>query len=250
MSADPPPQNIYDDPDFFDGYSKLERFGEGWTRAFEHRHFMSLLLEIAGRQALDLGCGVGQLAQHLAEQGAAKVVAVDSSERMLALARAEWSHSNLTYQRSTMEDLAFPAASFDLIVSSMAFHYVGDFAGLARRIASWLAPGGVLVFSTEHPVYLSRGTAEGWIADSDGKCQGWLLDRYGDEGLREETWIAAGVQKYHRIVSTILNDLIAAGLVIDRVLEPVPDAAMLQRRPDWADEGRRPFCLLVRAHKA
>lgn len=243
------PQNIYDDPEFFAGYSKLERFGAGWTQAYERPSFLALLPDVTGKRALDLGCGVGQLANYLAQHGAADVTGVDLSERMLELARAEYGHPRLTFQRTSIEEAAFPSERFDLVVSSLAFHYVADFQDLARRIASWLAPGGLLVFSNEHPVYLSRGTGEGWVTDADGTTLYWALGRYGEEGLREEHWLKAGVQKYHRMVSTILNDLIEAGLAIERVVEPMPDAAMLQRRPDWARESKRPFCLLVRARK-
>jgi len=58
------------------------------------------------------------------------------------------------------------------------------------------------------------------------------------------------VQKYHRTLATLLNVLIEAGLSIERLVEPVPDDEQLSRRPDWIDERRRPFCLLVRARKA
>jgi SAM-dependent methyltransferase len=244
-----PPQNVYDDPEFFAGYSKLERFGAGWTKAYERPAFLALLPDVAGKRVLDLGCGVGQLANYLAQQGAADVTGVDLSERMLEIARAEYAHPRVTFARASMEEAAFPPERFDLIVSSFAFHYVADFQDLARRIAGWLAPGGVLVFSNEHPVYLSRATGEGWVNDADGKALYWALDRYGDEGLREEHWLKEGVQKYHRMVSTILNDLIAAGLTIERVVEPMPDEEMLRRRPDWAQESKRPFALLVRARK-
>lgn len=249
ITADRTPQNIYDDPEFFAGYSRLERFGAGWTKAYEYSSFMSLLPDVPGKRALDLGCGTGRLAHYLAEAGAAEVIGVDLSERMLEVARAECSHPRLTFQRASMEEAAFPPERFDLVVSSFAFHYVADFLGLVRRIAAWLSPDGLLVFSNEHPVYLSRAAADGWVRDADGAPQHWALDRYGDEGLREESWIADGVQKYHRMVSTILNDLIAAGFMIERVLEPMPDAELLKRRPDWGHEGKRPFCLLVRARK-
>ena len=69
MAADQTPQNIYDDPDFFAGYSRLERFGSGWTKAYEYPDFMALLPDVAGRRVLDLGCGVGRLAHHLASRG-------------------------------------------------------------------------------------------------------------------------------------------------------------------------------------
>jgi 2-polyprenyl-3-methyl-5-hydroxy-6-metoxy-1,4-benzoquinol methylase len=241
------PQNIYDDPDFFAAYSQLERFGKGWTGAFEHTSFMALLPDVAGKRVLDLGCGVGQLARYLAERGAAEVIGVDISERMLALARAEWSHERVTHVHAAMEEVEFPPDRFDLVVSSLAFHYVADYAALCRRIARWLAPGGALVFSTEHPVYLSRATTEGWLGDDQGQPRAWALSRYGDEGLREEHWLAEGVQKYHRMVSTLLNGLIDAGLTIERVVEPMPDEAMLQRHPDWRIESNRPFLLLLRA---
>jgi SAM-dependent methyltransferase len=243
------PQNVYDDPVFFAGYSKLPRFGEGWTDAFEHTHFKALLPDVRGQRALDLGCGTGQWAHFLAEAGAREVVGTDLSEQMLALARRDRAHPRVTYQRASMEAAAFPDGSFGLVISSMAFHYVEDFAGLARRIAGWLTPGGRLVFSTEHPVYLARATSEGWVRDAAGNIQHWALSGYGDEGLREETWITAGVRKYHRMVSTILNDLIAAGLTVEQVVEPMPTPEALERHPHWIEERRRPFCLLVRAVK-
>lgn len=249
MTADPPPQNAYDDEEFFAGYARLERFGAGWTKAFEHPSFMRLLPEIRGRRVLDVGCGAGQLAHHLAEQGAAEVIGVDISARMLGLARAEWSHPRLTYVHEAIERAAFGPDRFDLVVSSFAIHYVADYRGLVRRIAGWLSSGGILVYSTEHPVYLTRASTEGWVRDATGRPVHWGLDAYAEEGLREEYWFKDGVQKYHRTLATLLNGLIDAGLSIERVVEPVPDAEQLTRHPEWIDERRRPFCLLVRARK-
>ncbi len=249
MTADRPPQNIYDDPEFLAGYAQLERFGPGWTKAMEHPHLMALLPDLAGRRVLDLGCGAGQLAFHLAERGAAEVVGVDLSECMLELARSERGHPRVSYLRAAMEDVEFAPAHFDLVVSSLAFHYVADYGRLARRIAGWLAPGGVLVYSTEHPIYTARDPADGWVLDGEGRRLHWALDGYAEEGFREQRWIAAGVQKYHRTMATLLNGLIDAGLSIERVVEPLPDTAFLGRRPEAIDERRRPTFLLIRARR-
>jgi len=242
------PQNIYDDPAFFAGYSTLERFGAGWERAAELGDLLGLLPDVGERRVLDLGCGAGQLAHHLATRGAAEVVGVDLSERMLALARAQWSHPRVSYQRAALERVAFPAARFDLVVSSLALHYVEDYRALLARIAGWLAPGGLLVYSTEHPLYTARLPGEGWVRDATGTR--WAVDRYADEGPRDESWFIAGVRKVHRTLATLVNGLVDAGFVVERVLEPVPDAAWLQAHPQSQDERRRPVFLLVRARKS
>jgi SAM-dependent methyltransferase len=249
MSTADGPQNVYDDPRFFAGYSQLERFGAGWERAMEQPSFLALLPDVSGRRVLDLGCGAGQLAFHLAKAGAAEVVAVDVSERMLAVARAEWGHPRVTHRLAAMERVDVPAARFDLVVSSLAFHYVADYAGLVRRIAGWLTPGGLLVFSMEHPIYTARRTADGWAVDASGRRVGWELDRYAEEGVRVQRWFVEGVHRYHRTMATLLNGLVDAGLAIERVVEPAPNEAWLRARPDDADERRRPIFLLLRARR-
>jgi len=243
------PQNIYDDAMFFAGYSTLERFGAGWERAAERADLLGLLPDVTGRRVLDLGCGAGQLARHLAEAGAAEVLGIDVSERMLALARTEWAHPRVTYRREAIEDVAFAPARFDLVVSSLVLHYVDDYAGLVSRIAAWLAPGGVLVYSTEHPIFTARLPGDGWILDDSGRRTRWGIDRYSDEGAREENWFVAGVRKIHRTMATLINGLVDAGLVVERVVEPVPSAEWLARHPQAQDERRRPVFLLVRANK-
>ena len=245
--SDHDPQNIYDDPAFFAGYSTLERFGAGWERAAELTELLGLLPDVAGRRVLDLGCGAGQLAHHLATRGAADVVGVDLSERMLALARAQWSHARLTYQRASLESVEFPAERFDVVVSSLVFHYVEDYRGLITRITGWLAPGGVLVYSTEHPLYTARLPGEGWVRDAAGTR--WAIDRYADEGAREERWFVPGVRKVHRTLATLVNGIVDAGLAVERMLEPVPGEAWLNAHPQSRDERLRPTFLLVRARK-
>lgn len=249
MDQDHRPQNIYDDPQFFAGYSQLDRFKSGWGRGMEHGGFVELLGEVSGRRVLDLGCGGGQLDFYLADAGAAEIIAIDASERMLNVARARWLHPRVSYRRESMEDADFSPGSFDLVVSSLALHYVRDYAGLVRRIARWLAPSGLLVFSTEHPIYTARGSDDGWVIGSEATRVAWALDDYADEGLREHRWFVPGVRRYHRTLSTLLNGLIEAGLVIQRVVEPTPSDAWLRDRPQDADERRRPMFLLVRSRK-
>jgi 2-polyprenyl-3-methyl-5-hydroxy-6-metoxy-1,4-benzoquinol methylase len=249
MKEDDRPQNVYDDPQFFAGYAEMERFRGKWGAAMEHRSFDELVGDAAGQRVLDLGCGSGQLALHLAEAGASEVLGIDASERMLEVARARRGHPRVSYRRMAMEEADFKPGAFDMVVSSLAFHYVHDYAGLVERIVRWLRPGGVLVYSTEHPIFTARATPDGWVLNSAGARTAWAIDHYAEEAVREHSWFVSGVRRYHRTLATLLNVLIDRGLTIERVVESTPSAAWLRGRGHDSDERRRPLFLLVRARK-
>lgn len=102
-----------------------------------------------GMRAADLGCGTGQVAIPLARRGA-DVVAVDISEAMIALLRANAAREGAHRVRgvvSELERLTLPEASLDLIVSNYALHHLADEEKrrLAERAAKWLRPGGRIV---------------------------------------------------------------------------------------------------------
>jgi hypothetical protein len=91
---------------------------------------------------------------------------------------------------------------------------------------------------------------DGWIRDDAGEPTAWAIARYGDEGTREEHWIRASVRKSARMISTLLNEVIDAGLIIERVVEPMPTDAQIEEQPEWIHERKRPIFLLVAARKA
>ncbi len=249
MDHDTEPQNIYDEEAFFVGYTRLPRFNAGFGAAMEHGPLLDMIGEVTGLTVLDLGCGGGQLALRLAEAGASHVTAIDASERMLQVARAQWGHANVTYAQVAMEAADYPDGAFDLVVSSLALHYVDDYAGLVARIARWLKPNGRFVFSTEHPIYAARSTEDGWVTAPDGSSLGWAVDDYAVEALRERTWFVEGVHRYHRMLSTILNTLLDAGFTLEHVEESYASEAWLREHPQDAEELRRPMFLLVAARR-
>ena len=113
-------QNIYDQEEFFEGYKKLPRSVEGLAGAPEWPSLRALLPAMHGLRLVDLGCGFGWFCRWAREAGAARVLGVDVSERMLAQAAATTTDPAITYAREDMERLALPAASFDLAYSFTA----------------------------------------------------------------------------------------------------------------------------------
>jgi SAM-dependent methyltransferase len=243
-------QNIYDDPDFFAGYARLPRSERGLSAVYEWTAFQRLLpASLKEMRVLDLGCGLGYFAREAWARGARDVVGVDISERMLDTARQRTSDPGIVYVRAGLEEFEADTASFDLVVSSLALHYIADYPALAKRVATWLVPGGRFAFSVEHPIYTAHGSAD-WHKDANGVVLHWPVDRYRDEGERRTRWFVDGVVKYHRTVETYVNGLLDAGFKLVRLEEPEADAALLAEKPEWRDERRRPPFLLLAADRA
>lgn len=243
-------QNIYDNPDFFAGYSQLRRHERGLNAVLEGPAFHSLLPPLGGLSVLDLGCGFGKWARLMREEGAASVVGIDISTRMLEWARAENAIDGITFLNCPIEDAAFDPESFDLVTSSLALHYVERFDRACANVARWLAAKGTFVFSVEHPIMTaSPANLEGWCRDAAGAKRHWAVDDYRDEGARSTRWFVDGVIKYHRTVETYINTLVDSGLAIARLLEPEGSPEFVRMQPDLAEERRRPPFLLIAARK-
>jgi 2-polyprenyl-3-methyl-5-hydroxy-6-metoxy-1,4-benzoquinol methylase len=237
-------QNIYDDPAFFAGYSEFPRSRTGLAGTSEWPAMQALLPAIAGKRVLDLGCGFGQLSRWLADEGAVSVLGIDLSEKMLARAIAETRDPAISYRRADLESLSLEAESFELIVSSMAFHYVEDFKRLTGILYASLVPGGALVFSIEHPIYAARAEPE-WVTTTAGG-RAFAIENYSVEGERVTNWIADGVVKYHRTIATTLNTLGRQGFEFAALNEWQPSEEQLIAHPEWRDtELIRPMFLVV-----
>ena len=240
-------QNIYDNAEFFEGYSRLPRSVEGLDGAPEWPALRALLPDVRGLRVLDLGCGFGWFCRWARQHGAAHVVGMDVSEKMLARARAAGDDAAITYVRADMEGLDLPEAAFDLVYSSLALHYVEKLDALMAAVRRSLKPGGALVVSVEHPMMTAPAHAV-WSVDGEGR-KAWPVNGYLDEGPRTTDWLAKGVIKQHRTMASYLNLLVGVGLDIAHVEEWGPTPEQIAVRPDFAPEHQRPPFLLLAARR-
>ena len=240
-------QNIYDNPDFFSGYSQLPRQVQGLDGAPEWPAIRDMLPALAGKRVVDLGCGFGWASRWMREQGAGSVLGLDLSEKMIARAKADTSDGAVQYRIADLETLELSATAFDLAYSALTFHYLRDFDRLVRMIHAALVLGGDFVFTIEHPIYMAAAHPH-WIADEDSR-KTWPVNGYSVEGERRTDWFTKGVLKYHRTMATTLNALIGAGSQIRRIEEFAPTPDQIEQMPALAEEMERPMMLLVAAQK-
>ena len=241
-------ENKYDDPVFFEKYAQMDRSRLGLKGAGEWQTLEPMLPDFAGRDVLDLGCGYGWHCAYAAEHGARSVLGLDISRKMLAVAREQHAASVIEYRQAAMEDADFADGSFDVVLSSLAFHYVAEFGSLVRKTARWLRPGGDFVFSCEHPVFTAAGSQD-WYRDENGNILHFPVDNYYIEGERQAVFLGERVTKYHRTLTSYVNALLSNGFALTGLAEPQPPQEMVDTIPDMADELRRPMMLILAAKK-
>ena len=113
-----------------------------------------MLKPLAGKRALDVGCGAGLLCEPLARLGA-QVTGVDAAPELIvaAVAHAEASGLAIDYRAVGVEAVE---GAFDLVTSMEVIEHVADPAAFVHALAARVAPGGLLVMSTPNRTGLSK----------------------------------------------------------------------------------------------
>lgn len=236
-------QNIYDDPAFFAGYATLNRSTQGLEGAPEWPAVQALLPVLKNRNIVDLGCGYGWFSRYACQQGAASVLALDVSEKMLAKAVSLGDDPAIDWQRADLETLQLPLQQYDLAWSALALHYVEALPALLRNVFAALKPGGQFIFTAEHPIYTAP-RHPGWKIDAQQQ-KNWPLSDYQREGERVTNWFADGVIKHHRTLGSWVTQLIDAGFIITALNEWGPTPQQIAQQPALAEERERPMLFIM-----
>jgi 2-polyprenyl-6-hydroxyphenyl methylase/3-demethylubiquinone-9 3-methyltransferase len=122
------------------------------------------LKPLAGKRALDVGCGAGLLCEPLARLGAA-VTGIDAADENIAAARAHAAGSGLAIAYACGDIAGMGLAGFDLVTAMEVIEHVADKAAFVAALAGALADDGLMVLSTPNRTPQSRllmiGAAEG-----------------------------------------------------------------------------------------
>lgn len=187
---------------------------------------LDLAGDVAGRRILDAGCGAGPLAAALRERGAI-VTGIDSSVKMLELARERLGEDADLRLADVGSPLPFPDKSFDDVVACLVLHYLEDWAAPLAELRRVLEPGGRLIVVVDHP-FVQK------LLNPDGD--------YFAVSERSEEWTFGGhtaqMRFWHRPLHAMTDAFTAAGFRISVVSEPPPSPGASERFPD--ELGHRP----------
>ena len=239
--------SVYDQGAFFSQYAQMPRSREGLSAAGEWHQLKPLFPALRGKSVLDLGCGYGWHCQFAAQQGAAAVLGIDASRKMIEEAERRNAGHGIQYQVCGIDAYAYPENTWDCVLSNLVLHYISSLEPVFQKVYRTLKPGGVFLFNIEHPVF-TAGVGQDWVYTADGKPQYWPIDQYFYPGERETHFLGCRVVKHHHTLTQILMGLLHSGFVLEAVEEAEPPAEMMDR-PGMADELRRPMMLLVKARK-
>lgn len=240
--------DIYDDQSFFEAYSQMPRSKYGPSAAGEWHELRKLFPDFTGKTVLDLGCGYGWHCRYAADHGAKEVVGIDASGKMIDKAQDMTTQPNIHYHIMDMMAIDQIEAKFDVIISSLAIHYIKDYGALIEKIHNALNVHGQLIMSVEHPIFTAEGHEE-WMMDSNGRPKYWPVDHYFDQSKRTTDFLGFPVQKYHRTVATYLNTLLNHDFTLNQINEPTPTNEMLAKSQEMRDELRRPMMLIISANR-
>jgi ubiquinone/menaquinone biosynthesis C-methylase UbiE len=209
---------------------------------------------------LDVACGKGDVARHLARSGA-KVTGIDISKMLDYAVESEKEEKlGIEYIQLNAENLLdrFGSASFDKIVCNMALMDFEDYETALHQISSILKDHGIFVFSITHPAFSSPSTRGLRIPEDSQRNEDRVrivLD-YFDERPTVFSWgteppMSLPWLVFQRPISSYLNALVKNNLILREMSEPKASEELVQRFPRaayWDDE-RRPEFLIVKAMK-
>lgn len=194
--------------------------------ALEEPRLRALLGPVEGRDVLDVACGTGRHSVWLADQGA-RVVGVDTSPEMLAVARAKRPHLDL--REGSVDRLPVAEAAFDLAICALLCEHLPSLTGPFQAIARALRPGGAFALSVYHPFFLLKGVPPHF--------------EHRERGVEYE------LPAHVHLVSDYLDGLAAADLRLEALAEPVVDDALVALLPRMAKHRGHPLAIVLRARK-
>jgi ubiquinone/menaquinone biosynthesis C-methylase UbiE len=210
-----------------------------------------LMDSIQNKKVLDIGCGSGHSLKYMAENGASELWGIDLSTEQIKTAESLLHDLNPKLICAAMEeDTVAPKGYFDIVYSIFALGWTSDLPQTLNLIYSYLKEGGSFVFSWEHPFYTNLRSCENQVVveTSYQNEEPWVIESFKGENVP--------MIIPRRKISTYINELIAAGFKIEKIVEGNIAKKYKNEAFDYSDRyyslykaNKVPTTLIIKARK-
>ncbi len=237
--------DFYDTAGVFDTYSKHRSRADSPNANMEQPLLWNLIGDPKGLDILDLGCGDAAIAKKFKTTGANSYEGVEGSQRMFEASVKNIEVGFSKVSNHWLEDFQPTPKNYDLVISSLVFHYIADLPLLFEKVYRALRPGGRFIFSVEHPVITSCNLS----LEKTAVREAWIVDDYFDRRPRNTVWMGDQVTKYHRTIEDFFDLLITAGFQLEKLKEAEPAKELFPDEMLWKRRSRIPLFLVLSAVK-
>ena len=240
-------------------------YAKEWTdsvrkgQAFSHDYIekpamRAKLPGLSGKRVLCIGCGSGDECKELTDRGAT-VVGIDSAAKLIDIAKADF--PAIDFRVMDMEELDFPAETFDFVYSSLTMHYKEHWTKTLRAVHRILKPNADFLFSTIHPTTWAAETIskEGYKARLLGyeERDGNMIvhgDYLSTRLIHDSWWGYFNVELYSKPLSETFKEIREAGFTVTDFVEPRPISTGKAADPrQYARYQRLPFFAVFELRK-
>ena len=189
--------------------------GDVYHRTYINPVILKLAGDIKNKKVLDLACGQGYFSRILAKKGA-KVTGIDITKNLLEMAegKEEKEPLGIKYYRLDSGNLKrIKNNSFDIIISTMAFHDIKNIKATIKECSRVLKLNGRIIFSTLHPFRSIANMAKG----RDGYYL--KLEKYKSIVSVEHVFKGFGVTMYHRPLDLYLQEMFKNNFLVSNFFE-------------------------------
>jgi SAM-dependent methyltransferase len=237
--------DFYDENDVFNRYMQRRQLPDNPNDTIEGPIFMEVLGDFKDTDVLDLGCGDGRFGIELLSGGCKSYIGIEASRRMVALAQEQLAPLGGVVEQCFIQDWNYPDRTFDLVLSRLSLHYVGDITSLFEHVYATLKPKGRFIFSVEHPVITSHNGS----AMQSAVRSNWIVDDYFSTGERDVKWMGSSVVKFHRTIEDYFTALQKAQFSVETLREPGPQRDNISDDALYTRRKRIPLFLLFSAQR-
>jgi SAM-dependent methyltransferase len=209
-----------------------------------------------GEKILDVACGEGTLARHLAKLGV-EIIGIDISKMLdRAIKKENKDKLGIRYIKLNAEDLSkeFKNIKFDKIVCNMALMDIEDHKTTIKNISNVLKENGIFVFSITHPAFAWPTCTSMRIPKGSQRNEDKVrivLDYFDERPTLVEYWPDAPSLYFPRTISVYVNELVKNNLEIIEMCEPKASEELVEKFPRnaYMDDDIFPDFLIVKARK-